>query len=118
MAGHQKPLVLAGPFCQSLLRLFLFPVIFSRAGGIVASGQFQRTPEISHQKTGKSPERIVKEITLMPVHQKNFCFAAGFNHISLVKWSAKVREDNVVYIGRDVLEGPQPILEYGKFQTV
>lgn len=39
-------------------------------------------------------------------------------NISLVKWSAKVREDNVVYIGRDVLEGPQPILEYGKFQTV
>ena len=32
--------------------------------------------------------------------------------ISLVKWSMKVREDNVVYIGRDVLEGPQPLTEY------
>ena len=32
--------------------------------------------------------------------------------ISLVKWSAKVREDNVVYIGRDVLEGPISLTEY------
>lgn len=34
--------------------------------------------------------------------------------ISLVKWSTKVREDNVIYIGRDVLEGPEPLLEYSK----
>ncbi len=34
--------------------------------------------------------------------------------ISLVKWSVKVREDNVVYIGRDVLEGPRFLTEYKK----
>ncbi len=32
--------------------------------------------------------------------------------ISLVKWSMKVREDNLIYIGRDVLEGPQKLVEY------
>lgn len=32
--------------------------------------------------------------------------------ISLVKWSMKVREDNMVYIGRDVLEGPEKLAEY------
>lgn len=32
--------------------------------------------------------------------------------ISLVKWSMKVREDNVVYIGRDILEGPANLQEY------
>ena len=32
--------------------------------------------------------------------------------ISLVKWSMKVREDNLVYIGRDVLEGPEKLQEY------
>ncbi len=34
--------------------------------------------------------------------------------ISLVKWSMKVREDNLVYIGRDVLEGPRFLAEYAK----
>jgi UDP-2,3-diacylglucosamine pyrophosphatase LpxH len=34
--------------------------------------------------------------------------------ISLVKWSSKVREDNVVYIGRDVLAGPARIENYAK----
>lgn len=33
--------------------------------------------------------------------------------ISLVKWSMKVREDNVIYIGRDVLEGPESLADYG-----
>ncbi|MCI9530197.1 MAG: serine/threonine protein phosphatase [Lachnospiraceae bacterium] len=32
--------------------------------------------------------------------------------ISLVKWSVKVREDNMMYIGRDVLEGPVPLKEF------
>lgn len=32
--------------------------------------------------------------------------------ISLVKWSEKVRPDNVVYIGRDVLEEPVSLAEY------
>lgn len=32
--------------------------------------------------------------------------------ISLVKWSSKVREDNVVYIGREVLEGPVCLKDY------
>lgn len=32
--------------------------------------------------------------------------------ISLVKWSMKVREDNLVYIGRDVMEGPRSLQEY------
>lgn len=32
--------------------------------------------------------------------------------ISLVKWSMKVREDNLVYIGRDVLEGPRKLGGY------
>lgn len=34
--------------------------------------------------------------------------------ISLVKWSVKVREDNMVYIGRDVLEGPESLADYSK----
>ncbi|MBO5487347.1 MAG: metallophosphoesterase [Eubacterium sp.] len=33
--------------------------------------------------------------------------------ISLVKWSMKVREDNVMYIGREVLQGPVSLKEYG-----
>ena len=33
--------------------------------------------------------------------------------LSLVKWSMEVREDNVVYIGRRVLEGPVFLKEYG-----
>ena len=33
--------------------------------------------------------------------------------IALVKWSMKVREDNMLYIGRDVLEGPTSLAEYG-----
>ncbi|MCI9137556.1 MAG: serine/threonine protein phosphatase [Lachnospiraceae bacterium] len=33
--------------------------------------------------------------------------------ITLVKWSMKVREDNVIYIGRDVLEGPESLADYG-----
>lgn len=36
--------------------------------------------------------------------------------ISLVKWSMKVREDNTVYIGRDLLEGPASLMEYGKLK--
>lgn len=32
--------------------------------------------------------------------------------LSLVKWSMEVREDNLVYIGRQVLEGPVSIKEY------
>lgn len=32
--------------------------------------------------------------------------------LSLVKWSMEVREDNVVYIGRQVLEGPVSMKEY------
>ncbi len=34
--------------------------------------------------------------------------------ISLVKWSSKVREDSVIYIGRDVLAGPVRLAEYAK----
>ncbi len=34
--------------------------------------------------------------------------------ISLVKWSVKVREDNMVYIGRDVLEGPESLADYSR----
>lgn len=32
--------------------------------------------------------------------------------ISLVKWCTRVREDNVLYIGREVLEGPVALEEY------
>ena len=32
--------------------------------------------------------------------------------ISLVKWSVKVREDNGMYVGRDVLAGPVALQEY------
>lgn len=32
--------------------------------------------------------------------------------ISLVKWSVEVREDNMLYIGREVLEGPRSLAEY------
>lgn len=32
--------------------------------------------------------------------------------ISLVKWCTRVREDNLLYIGREVLEGPAPLEEY------
>ncbi len=32
--------------------------------------------------------------------------------ISLVKWSMEVREDNVVYIGRQILNGPRLLKEY------
>lgn len=32
--------------------------------------------------------------------------------IALVKWSVKVREDNVMYIGRDILEGPIPLKDF------
>ncbi len=35
--------------------------------------------------------------------------------IALVKWSVKVREDNVMYIGRDVLEGPIPLKDFASF---
>lgn len=31
---------------------------------------------------------------------------------TLVKWSMEVRQDNVVYIGREVLDGPVPLQEY------
>lgn len=34
--------------------------------------------------------------------------------LTLVKWSMKVREDNMLYIGRDVLEGPASLTEYTK----
>lgn len=32
--------------------------------------------------------------------------------ISLVKWSVNVREDNILYIGREVLEGPERLVKY------
>ncbi len=32
--------------------------------------------------------------------------------LSLVKWSMEVREDNLLYIGRQVLEGPTPVKAY------
>ena len=39
--------------------------------------------------------------------------------ISLVKWSVKVREDSVMYIGRDVLEGAVPLKEFaGKNEKI
>lgn len=32
--------------------------------------------------------------------------------ISLVKWSVKVREDSVMYIGREILDGPTPLEKF------
>ena len=32
--------------------------------------------------------------------------------VSLVKWSVKVREDNLLYIGREVLGGPEELARY------
>ncbi len=34
--------------------------------------------------------------------------------ISLVRWSVEVREDNILYVGREVLEGPRCLAEYAR----
>lgn len=47
-------------------------------------------------------------ITAMEIEQGN---------ISLVKWSTKVREDNVMYVGREVLEGPTALAGYDNSLT-
>ncbi len=47
------------------------------------------------------------------VHPRNItALELECGEITLVRWSMKVREDNMVYIGKDVLEGPEKLQEY------
>ena len=67
MSGDQDMVFLFSPVVQTLLRFLLFGIIFGCAGRIQDAIVFQGFPQISHQKTGKTPEGGIEKICLMPM---------------------------------------------------
>ncbi len=77
MAGYQKRLMLIGPFGKPLFRFLFLLIILGCAGRVVTACQFQRAPEVAHQKPGDLPYGIVPEIPLMAVDKEQLRPAAG-----------------------------------------
>lgn len=72
MTGNQRLPVFCRPVTESFFYGVLFPVVFSSAGGVVQSQQFQRSPEIADQKACQMSESVIEQITLMSMGEKDF----------------------------------------------
>ncbi len=68
----------------------------------------------THRPVFSQPEEGLYFNTGSCVHPRCItCIEIEHNEISLIKWSVRAREDRILKVEREVLEGPVPLASYG-----